>query len=339
MLLTRDKFRQGVFERDNHKCVFCDKPAKDAHHIMERRLFSDGGYYILNGASVCEEHHILCETTEITTQEVREACGIEKIILPEDFYEDQVYDKWGNICLPNGNRLKGELFFDESVQKILKKGNKLDLFISQVKYPRTRHCTWSDGMNSDDKIHKDMTHFQGKRVIVSLKMDGENSTVYSDYFHARSIDGRNHESRNWVKNFVSGFQYDIPDNWRICGENLYAEHSIKYDNLKSYFYGFSVWNDKNECLSWDQTQEWFQLLGIISVPVLYDGIYDEEKIKSLYSEDKWETMEGYVIRLAESFSYFDFKNSVAKFVRKNHVQTAKHNWQSQKIIPNKLEEN
>ena len=338
MLLTRDIFRNKVFERDNHKYVFCNKPAKDAHHIMERRLFSDGGYYIMNGASVCEEHHILCETTEITTNQVREACGIDKIILPEDFYEDQEYDKWGNIILPNGNRLKGELFFDESVQKILKQGEKLNLFIPQVKYPRTRHCTWSSGMNSDDKMHKDMSYFNNKRVIVSLKMDGENSSVYSDYFHARSIDGRNHESRNWVKNYISKFQHDIPENWRICGENLYAQHSIVYKDLLSYFYGFSIWNEQNICLSWDETVEWFELLGIINVPVLYDGIYDEDFIKNLYTEDMWENMEGYVIRIADEFSYFNFKNSVAKFVRKDHVQTTKHNWQSQIIVPNKLKE-
>lgn len=35
-LLTRDQFREGVFARDNYKCVFCDKPAVDAHHILER---------------------------------------------------------------------------------------------------------------------------------------------------------------------------------------------------------------------------------------------------------------------------------------------------------------
>ena len=56
-ILTRDQFREGVFERDKHKCVFCDKPAVDAHHILERRLFSGaqaGGYFMSNGASVCE---------------------------------------------------------------------------------------------------------------------------------------------------------------------------------------------------------------------------------------------------------------------------------------------
>ena len=73
MLLSRDKFRESVFSRDNNKCVFCGKPAKDAHHILERRLWDDGGYYLDNGASGCEEHHILCEKTLISGDEVRAA--------------------------------------------------------------------------------------------------------------------------------------------------------------------------------------------------------------------------------------------------------------------------
>lgn len=64
-LLTRDAFREGVFARDGNCCVFCGRPAVDAHHILERRLWPDGGYYLNNGASVCAEHHMLCETTEI----------------------------------------------------------------------------------------------------------------------------------------------------------------------------------------------------------------------------------------------------------------------------------
>lgn len=53
ILLTRDDFREFVFKRDNHKCVVCGEPAVDAHHILERRLFHDSGYYLDNGASLC----------------------------------------------------------------------------------------------------------------------------------------------------------------------------------------------------------------------------------------------------------------------------------------------
>ncbi len=333
-LLTREKFREMVFARDGHRCVFCDSPAVDAHHIMERRLWPDGGYYINNGASVCEKHHILCEETTISVEEVREACGITKAVIPPHLYSDQIYDKWGNPILSNGLRVKGELFFDESVQKILKQGKVLDTFTKWVKYPRTYHLPWSGNINSDDRVIESLEHFIGKRVIVTEKMDGENTTMYNDYIHARSVDGRSHSSRDWVKSFWSKISHDIPEDWRLCGENLFAKHSILYDNLSSYFMGFSIWNEKNICLSWDETIEWFKLIGIESVPVIYDGIFDEEKLKALSKNNNWSGCEGYVLRVADEIHYSEFKNKAAKWVRENHIQTVKHWMYGQKIEKN-----
>src|SRR3546814_8048125 len=82
ILLTRTAFREGVFARDEYRCVFCPLPAEDAHHIIERRLWPDGGYYLDNGASVCRDHHIRCETTEISVEDVRDAAGITRIMVP-----------------------------------------------------------------------------------------------------------------------------------------------------------------------------------------------------------------------------------------------------------------
>jgi hypothetical protein len=336
-LLSRNDFREAVFARDKHTCVFCDKPAKDAHHIIERRLWPDSGYYLNNGASVCEIHHLECEMTTLSVEEVREACGILKKIIPPHLYDDVVYDKWANIVLPNGSRLKGELFADESVQKILGKGNVLPDFINHVKYPRTYHLPWSEGMTDNDRMMIDLDAYEGQRVIITEKLDGENTTMYNDHIHARSLDSRNHASRNWVKNFWSEIAHDIPNDYRICGENVFAEHSIQYDDLKTYFYGFSAWN-QGLCLSWDDTLEWFGLLGIEPVSVIYDDIYNEKAIKKI-----WDTMdntkqEGYVLRLADSFFLANFRQSVGKLVRKGHVQTVKHWMYGREIIQNKLGE-
>lgn len=335
MVLTRDKFREGVFARDNHKCVFCGSPAADAHHIIERRLFPDGGYYLDNGASVCSEHHIKCETTEISVEDVRAACGIQKKIIPPHLYPDQVYDKWGNPILENGLRLKGELFEDESVQKILKEGDVLDLFTDWVKYPRTYHLPWSDDVGSSDRKLESLDHFIGKNVVVTEKMDGENTSLYFDKIHARSLDSPSNVTRDWVKQFWSTINQEIPKGWRVCGENLYAKHSIHYNELESYFLGFSIWNEKNYCLDWQTTQLWFMLLGIKSVPVLYDGVFDVRRIQNLFSAKDAEIKEGYVVRLTESFHYRDFNKSVAKYVRKDHVRTSEH-WLKKQLEVNKL---
>lgn len=334
-LLTRDSFRESVFARDNHTCVFCDLPAVNAHHILERRLFDNGGYYLENGASVCGRHHLELEMTLISVETVRAACGIKRAVIPEHFYSEVSTDKWGNYFLGNGQRIKGELFFDESVQKILKLAGVLSDFANRVKYQRTYHTPWSDGFHGDDRRHKNMNFFHGKRVIVTRKMDGENSSLYCDYFHARSVDSPHHPSRDWVKNFWSKIKTDIPEGWRVCGENMYAKHSIQYDDLDSYFLGFSIFDEKNIALSWDETLEWFELLGITPVEVLYDGIYDEAAIRSKFVEARdWDTMEGYVIRVADRFSYAEFRKAVAKFVRKNHVTTQKHWKWGSRINPN-----
>lgn len=338
-LLSRDEFREAVFIRDQHKCVLCGKPAVDAHHILERRLFTGsqlGGYFLSNGASVCEQCHLDCESTVVSVEDVRHAVGITKFTIPEHLYPDHIYDKWGNCILESGKRTKGELFFDDSVQKILAKGDKLHLFTDRVKYPRTMHFKWSPGMSDDDRVLLNTNAFDGKRVILTEKLDGENTTMYRDYIHARSIDGLHHDSRNWVKRYWSEISFEIPEGWRICGENLYAEHSIHYYALNSYFYMFSLWNDRNVCQSWDDTVEWGQVLGIATVPVLYDGIFDEAKIRSICESLDTKTTEGGVLRLADSFGYGDFKNCVAKFVRKNHVATGRHWMYGKRMVANHL---
>ena len=54
-----------------------------------------------------------------------------------------------------------------------------------------------------------------------------------------------------------------------------------YDDLESYFYLFSIWNDKNECLSWDETLEWANILDLATPKVFYRGVYDEKVLKEV----------------------------------------------------------
>jgi len=342
-LLDRDTFRKSVFERDGHLCVICGEPAIDAHHIIERRLFSDGGYYLDNGASLCEKHHLEAEMTVLECDVIREAAGIKTVVIPDHFYEDVEYDKWGNQILKNGTRIKGELFEDESVQKILAKGNVLTEFTDYVKYPRTYHLPWSPGMNRDDRMMTDTNVFRGQKIMICEKLDGENTSCYTDRVTARSLETSSHPSRDWVKNLWAQFGYNIPVGWRVCGENMYAKHAIHYTKaqgnaLETYFYMFSIWDDKNMCLSWDETLEWAELLGLTLVPVFYEGLYDIDVITELNHKMELtkDLFEGYVIRLAREYHYSEFRDVCGKYVRKNHVQNNHGHWTQQKLIKNEL---
>ena len=59
----RQKFRDDVFERDDHKCKCCgsSEGKLDAHHIVDRNDMPNGGYVKENGITLCESCHELAE--------------------------------------------------------------------------------------------------------------------------------------------------------------------------------------------------------------------------------------------------------------------------------------
>lgn len=210
----------------------------------------------------------------------------------------------------------------------------------KIKYPRTLHLPCSPGATSDDKMLTESqldAYYCGVTVGYFEKLDGENSSLYNDHLHARSLDSRHHPSRDWLKRYHSEFAHNIPDNWRICGENMFAQHSISYDNLDSYFYGFSIWDEYNLCVPWSFTQQIFKKLGIQSVPLVtnIDSIMDSNFHKKLGEDLVAQGKEGFVIRNVHSFNLQNFDKNVAKYVRANHVTSSEH-WSHQQIVPNKL---
>ncbi|MFD4860193.1 RNA ligase family protein [Streptomyces atratus] len=202
-------------------------------------------------------------------------------------------------------------------------------------YPRTAHLPWSPGATSDDVRIADLSGLTGREVVVTEKLDGENTTLYADGLHARSLDSAHHPSRGWVKALQGRIGARIPEGWRVCGENMFARHSIPYDGLESFFYGFSVW-DGEHCLGWDRTVAFLRELGIPVPPVLWRGVFDTRAEKALRAlGPDTGRQEGYVVRPADGFDAPDFGRRVAKWVRPGHVQTDTH-WMHASVVENGL---
>jgi 5-methylcytosine-specific restriction endonuclease McrA len=74
----RAEFRKSVFKRDKHTCLVCGRKwtAEDAdpalgrinaHHVIDRHYFENGGYVASNGVTVCEDTcHMKCERFHIS---------------------------------------------------------------------------------------------------------------------------------------------------------------------------------------------------------------------------------------------------------------------------------
>lgn len=201
----------------------------------------------------------------------------------------------------------------------------------RVRYPRTPHLPWSPGATPDDVRAADLSGLEGQEIVVTEKLDGENTTLYRDGLHARSLDSAHHPSRAWVKALHGRIAPLIPPGWRVSGENLFARHSIAYDALESWLYAFSVWTDEDRCLDWDETVRFARRLGVPVPPVLWRGTMNERALRALRLD--LSRQEGYVVRTARGFSRDDFPRRVAKWVRSGHVQTDEH-WMLGPVIQN-----
>ncbi len=314
-LLSRDEFRAAVFAEDGGLCVVCTAPAVDAHHVYDRALWDDGGYYLANGVSLCERCHLAAEGVGVDqptdVHSLLSAAGRSLRVTPWSDPSES-YDKFGNGMLADGRILPGPMY--EGLGHLSPK--YLAKFVAHFKYPSTYHLPWSNWHNNEKAKVFDVRRFVGRDVVVTEKMDGENTTVYPDgKIHARSIDSGDHWTRHWAKTHAATWAHEIPPGLRVCGENMYGQHSIAYDDLESYFLGFGVWRG-NTCLGWDDTLEYFELLGVAPVPVLYEGAWED------WTPPVEPRGEGYVVRLRDEIP--DWSKGAAKYVRPHHVQTDEH---------------
>ncbi len=211
--------------------------------------------------------------------------------------------------------------------------------MESLKYPRTYHFPFSPGTSSDDRIQHDWQAILSSELVVTEKLDGENTCIKSTGVYARS-----HAApalNPWAKNMWQIWEYvkNSLGDLAIFGENLYGLHSIEYTRLEHYFYVFAI-RAGDKWLSWDETVFYAQLLDLPTVPVLAQGRLTENELKKVITNtlstgsQLGGLCEGVVCRKAEAFENVHFSDSVLKYVRKNHVKTDEHwtrNWQRAKL--------
>ena len=194
-----------------------------------------------------------------------------------------------------------------------------------MKYPRTWHFPYSPGHNADedDKVLVNTDRFEGMDLIYLEKMDGECTICSNDSCHARSEDSKMTPWRTYMARMHGCFRHNIPDGMFVCGECMYAIHSITYTSLPTCFFVFGIFYH-DEWLRWEDVLYWADLLGLDTVPEICKstGVIHNMPIpnKSTFGP----VCEGYVARNVESFSWDFFCFNVAKCVRKHHVQTQEH---------------
>lgn len=345
MSKEREKFRKACLSRSGNVCTvpWCDDTPDDVHHIIERKLWEDGGYIKENGAPVCSEHHRYAESNHIPPQAFWKWIGLEPT-LPDNI-DDWNVNKWGDSYEKPSDKWKSE---DDDIS------TERDY----VKQPSTVHLPFSKEDSDEDNFHnwEEMTNFVEIPLVVTVKMDGSNCYVSRERVASRKGWGATHDTYDHLKAMHSSFRHKIPENLQIFGEWLKHKHSIHYTNekecdcedsgpaLESYLQIFNVYdNEYNLWLSWPEVEEWANTIGFPTTPVIEKDLYFEneheaaEKLRQMSEETVEKGHEGIVVRPKFPFHYGKFDKVVGKYVRNNHVKTDEH-WMHQEKVENQIKD-
>lgn len=335
--MNRRKFRQEVFGRDGGVCVvpWCKTPAEDAHHILERGLWDEGGYFPENGASVCDEHHRAAEENDIPPQAFWRWVGIDEPTYPDGI--EPPADKWGEP-------------FDAPPWKEHR---------DRIKYPSTGHLPFSPEWDDTRADFGSVDSLIGIPLVVTLKMDGGNAMLVKDTdepVRARNGAHADHESfdrlkkRYWDENVYE----NLPGHLQVFGENLYAKHSIHYGcdceppcddvgpPVRDTFQVFGVYDTRHDLwLSWDETRRLASKLGFRTALVMGKMSFDNENqfygdLNRLAEHCVDDGHEGVIVRSRYPFHYGQFGRYVAKYVREGHVDPDAKHWSHRPIVENDI---
>jgi len=229
--------------------------------------------------------------------------------------------------------------------------------LTEGKYNRTYHYSFSPGTTSDDRINhewiEDIMRITNNlqlldNVLHTEKLDGENQCINEVGVFARShAQVTTHPWSNFLKQIHPMIYKDLASfGIELFGENMYAKHSIGYPGIESHFYMFGV-KQNGIWLSWKDVEMYAELFEFPTVPIIK---IDNSKIKTIedykelilkevvkpstfgsYETNTGEdcTMEGIVTRNIASYKNEDFAKNVFKYVRAKHVNTDVHwsrNW-------------
>ena len=208
-------------------------------------------------------------------------------------------------------------------------------------YPKTPYFSFSSNFDNDDIVSKNLENFLGKQLVITEKIDGSNIKLEWNGRCYETFTRGGNPTKGHFFSYLKRLIYTLPPiekNYSIFCEYVAFAHNIDYKEIPNILYIISVFDKSTQqFLSWDDTRNISNYLGLPTVPELFIGIInstDELKGICLSFQGKSEispsaSKEGVVVRLYNSFHIKDFPISVAKcvfpdFQRRNNLLLKPH---------------
>jgi ATP-dependent RNA circularization protein (DNA/RNA ligase family) len=217
------------------------------------------------------------------------------------------------------------------------------------KFPSTPHLTLLGDIDvRSDKLMSDLERdaFLRTELIVEEKIDGANLGIsIDDDGNVRAQNrggyldlpagGQWKKLKAWLDERTDLLFEILSNRYILFGEWCYAQHSVYYDQLPDWFFGFDIF-DKNEerFFSTARRDDFFSRMNIYQNPRIAAGHFSLTKLKALLSTSQYsnEPAEGLYLRHDQG----EWLAGRAKLVRPAFVQSQEQHWLRSGIRPNRL---
>jgi hypothetical protein len=232
-----------------------------------------------------------------------------------------------------------------------------------VKYPRTPHLFGSRGTDDDKHMGEaeSLRFVADGSLILEEKLDGTNVGIHFTEAGKMALQCRGHLItegmhpqydlfKQWAVVKIPVLEDRLEDRYILFGEWVYARHSVHYRRLPHYFFEFDIYDKQARAfLDQERRRNLLEGSGIRTVPVLYRGAIDRERLLALIGPSRFDSqfenpltrriddqMEGLYLRTEAG----GVVTGRAKVVRPEFVEQVKRSahWQYQAMTPNHLEE-
>lgn len=195
----------------------------------------------------------------------------------------------------------------------------------KLKYPRTPYLECTSSIQEGDRVIANIDNLINKEIIITEKIDGGNTCIYQGQIYARSTnEPTKHPSFDFVKtNYM--WRFSAFEDLIFYCENMYAIHSIEYQNLYSYLYILGI-RYEDIWLSWEDTSDISSYISMPIAPFISRRVFNSEEELYSFVLDELDkpsllggVREGIVIRNSNEFNYEDFDINVAKAVSNKFI--------------------
>lgn len=195
--------------------------------------------------------------------------------------------------------------------------------------PMIPHLPWSFGRGIDNLVHKSLAMFEGREVVVTLKMDGIPTAMSQSHLYTPTKYVNTYPTHPTSASILTKYQairQKLPAGYSFYGENVLAQRTVPYPYAPNSFLVHTVMDETGCILDYVASVMLCFEVGLEVVPSFYHGKFKADALRQASGimnslKIAGGLQEGFVVRNADAFNIRQYTVNTGKWVRSGFIDT------------------